>query len=145
MFVANELQSSVSVFAWDANTGQLTLRQTVPTLPADQRAVTSYASELQVHPSGRFLYAANRGDDSISVFQWERGELTWLVCEPVRVQWPRHFDLDPTGRWLLAAGERSNSISVFRVDPETGRLEHTGQTISCPQPMCIVFSADGSF
>ena len=143
VFVMNELRPSVTVFAWDADTGELTALKTVPSLPSDRRSVPSYGSELQVHPTGRFVYAANRGDDSISVFRWDAQdrELTLVACERANVQWPRHFSLDPSGQWLLVAGERSDSISVFGVDPKSGLLHDTGQITACPQPMCILFSA----
>jgi len=138
-YVLNELQLAVTVFRYDAEAGTLQALQTISTLPADLREVPSSGSEIRVHPNGRFVYAANRGHDSIAVFSVDpaSGKLTFVEREAIRGSWPRNFNLDPTAKWLLAAGRNSNTISLFRIDPRTGRLIYTGKTVNCPTPICV--------
>ena len=138
-YVVNEMKITVTAFRYDATDGTLTEIQTVDSLPEKLRKVPSTAAEIYIHPSGRFLYASTRGDDSISVFQIdpESGRLTFLEKEPIRGSHPRSFNLDPTGKWLLAAGRDSNTISVFRIDPQTGMLKYNEQVVNSPAPICI--------
>ena len=93
--------------------------QTVSTLPEGFTGTKSGA-EVQVHPSGQFVYGSNRGHDSIAVFGFDAasGKLTFVERQPTQGKTPRHFALDPTGHWLLAENQDSDSIVVFRVDPE---------------------------
>jgi 6-phosphogluconolactonase len=96
-----------------------------------------------VHPSGKFVYAANRGHDTITAFRIDQksGLLSEIECEPVRGSWPRNFNLDPTGRWLLAAGRDSNNLAVFSIDVETGELTYTRTMVFSPSPICVVFGS----
>jgi 6-phosphogluconolactonase len=135
----NELDMSVTAFAWDGDSGVLEPVETATALPAELREVPNKASEVAVHPSGMFLYNANRGHDSISVFRIrDDGKLERVEIEPVRGAYPRHFALDAKGRWLLAAGKDTSSVAVFRVDESTGKLTFTARVISVPQPICVV-------
>ena len=140
-YVLNELQMAVTAFAYDAEAGTLTPLQTISTLPEELQEVPSKASEIRIHPSGRFVYAANRGHDSIAVFQVDpaNGQLTFVEREAIRGSWPRNFNLDPSGKWLLAAGRDSNTLAVFRIDPATGGLVFSGKSVSCPTPICVEF------
>jgi 6-phosphogluconolactonase len=96
---------------------------------------------LEVHPNGRFLYASNRGHDSIAVFAIDpnANRLTLVEHVPTGGKIPRNFAIDPTGAYLLAANQNTNNIVVFRIDQKTGRLTSTGETIEIPSPVCIVF------
>ncbi len=140
-YVLNELQLSVTAFRYDAEAGTLDAMQTISTLPESLQEIPSSASEIRIHPSGQFVYAANRGHDSIAAFRIDptTGELTFIEREPIRGSWPRNFNLDPTGKWLVAAGRNSNTLAVFRIDPETGGLIFTGKSVSCPTPICVEF------
>ncbi|TWU24641.1 lactonase family protein [Bythopirellula polymerisocia] len=140
-YVANEMGLSVTVFKYDSQAGALESIQTIPTLPKELRIPASNCSEIRMHPSGRFLYVANRVHDSITVFSVdpEGGKLSFIEAIPAHGEHPRNFNLDPTGKWLLAAGRDSNSISVFKIDQDNGRLEYTGQTVNSPSPICILF------
>ena len=140
-YVVNELDVSVTAFAYDAQAGSLTPIQTISALPESLREVSSTGSEIRIHPGGRFLYSANRGHDTIAAFQVDpgSGKLTFIEREPVRGSWPRNFNLDPTGTWLLAAGRNSNTIAVFQIDPQSGGLVFTGKSVNCPTPICIEF------
>lgn len=140
-YVVNELGMSITAFEYDAEAGVLDPIQTISTLPEKLREIPNTASEIRIHPSGRFVYAANRGHDSIAAFKIDpaSGKLTFIEREAIRGSWPRNFNLDPDGKWLLAAGRNSNTISVFRIDPQSGGLIYTGKTVNCPTPICIEF------
>ncbi|MEO1616289.1 MAG: lactonase family protein, partial [Planctomycetota bacterium] len=142
IYVLNELSLSITAFDYDAETGSMTARQTIPTLPEAVKAkeVFNSASEIRVHPSAKFVYSANRGNDTISVFSVDSEEMLSMVeVEPIRGAWPRNFNLDPSGRWLLAAGQVTNSISIFSVDQETGELQFTRNAVDVPQCICVEF------
>ena len=141
-FVLTELGLSVVTFHYDADAGTLEMIDETVALPEELRAGADSASEIQVHPGGRFLYAAIRGHDSIAAFEIdpETGKLSFIEHEPVRGSHPRHFNLDPSGKWLLAAGRDSNTIAVFRIDQQTGGLKYTSNTVYCPAPQCVQFS-----
>lgn len=143
-YVINELASTVTVFAYDAQRGTLSEQQTITTLPKDFTGNNTTA-EVQVHPTGRFLYGSNRGHDSIAVFAIDgsSGKLTPVEHQPTQGRTPRHFGIDPTGTYLLAANQESDSIVVFRIDPDTGRLTPTGVKIDIPSPVCVVFVPAG--
>ncbi|MBZ5495621.1 MAG: lactonase family protein [Acidobacteriia bacterium] len=141
-YVVNELRSTVTVFAYSRKEGSLTELQTASTLPKDF-AGTSTCAEIAVHPNGRFLYASNRGHDSIAVFAINRSNGTVVLQGQVPTQGktPRHFAIDPTGGWLLAANQGSNNVVVFRIDARTGQLAPTGEFVVVPSPSCIIFVA----
>jgi 6-phosphogluconolactonase len=140
-YVINELDLSVTAFQYDQNAGSLTPIQTITTLPNELRGDADSGSEIRIHPSGRFVYAANRGHDSITVFavDSDSGRLRFVEREPVRGKHPRNFNLDPSGKWLLAAGRDSNTISVLRIDNSSGALQYTGTSVRAPAPICIAF------
>lgn len=140
VFLINEMGSTLTVFAYDAKRGVLKEGQTISTLPQEFTGKSSGA-EVQVHPSGKFVYGSNRGHDSIAVFGFDpkRGQLTCLQHQSTEGKTPRHFAFDPTGKWLLAENQESDSVVVFRVDAKTGSLNPTGQTISVGAPVCAVF------
>ncbi|MEM9656918.1 MAG: lactonase family protein [Planctomycetota bacterium] len=141
VYVVNELQMSVTVFSWDAESGTLTPVQTISTLPDALQEVPNTSSEIRVHPNGRFVYAANRGHDSIAAFRVdeENGRLTFVEREAIRGSWPRNFNIDPSGKWLVAAGRDSATLAVFGIDQDAGNLRYTGKTVGCPSPICVEF------
>lgn len=137
-YVINELANTVTAFDYDPERGVLKNVQTISTLPAGFQG-TSYTAEVQVHPSGKFLYGSNRGHDSIAVFAIDTGtgKLTPLGHQPTQGKTPRNFGIDPTGTYLLAANQGSNNVVVFRIDGESGKLLPTGQTLDVPAPVCV--------
>jgi 6-phosphogluconolactonase len=140
VYVINELNSTVTVFSYDTKSGALHEVQTVSSLPNDFKVENSPA-EIVVHPSGKFLYASNRGHDSIAVFSIDpkKGTLTTIEHVPTKGKAPRNFEIDPDGKRLLVANQESDNIVVFRIDPKTGRLTPTGQELKIPAPVCIRF------
>ena len=139
-YVINELDSTITVFGYDAGKGTLTEIQTVPTLPADFKGQSTTA-EIAVHPSAKFLYGSNRGHDSIAVFAINpaTGKLTCIQHEPTQGKTPRNFALDPTGAFLLAANQDSDNVVVFRIDAQSGKLSPTGKSIEVGAPVCVTF------
>ncbi|HEV3163055.1 MAG TPA: lactonase family protein [Isosphaeraceae bacterium] len=140
-YVINEINSTVTVFDYDASQGSLKELQSISTLPERYPAGKSHTAEVQVHPSGKFLYGSNRGHDSIAIFaiDADSGQLRAVGYQSTEGKTPRNFGIDPTGRFLLAANQGSNTIVVFRIDPATGELQPTGQSIGVPAPVCVKF------
>jgi 6-phosphogluconolactonase len=141
-YVVNEMQSSVTVFSYGAKNGALQTLQTISTVPKDFPGHNDDA-EVQVHPSGKFLYASNRGHDSIAVFAIDghKGTLTLVQDVPTQGKTPRSFEIDPTGSLLFAANQASNNIVIFRIDAKSGKLTPTGQVLDVPSPVCVKFLA----
>jgi 6-phosphogluconolactonase len=141
VFVLSEMASTVTTFSFDSKTGTMKDLTTVSTLPKSFEGNSSTA-EIFVHPNGRFVYASNRGDDSIAAFSVDEstGRLTSIQRQSTGGKTPRNFNIDPSGNWLLAANQESGTISIFKVDPQSGKLTMTGQQINVPTPVCLVFS-----
>ena len=141
-YVINELNSTITAFAYDARGGVMTEPQTVSTLPEHFSGNNSCA-EIEVHPSGKLVFGSNRGHDSLAVFAVEEktGKLTLVEHQPTQGRTPRHFAIDPTGRWLLAENQGSDTVVVFGIDVKTGKLRATGQTVTVGSPVCAVFVA----
>lgn len=140
LYVITEMKSTVIAYSYDATTGDLHELQTVSTLPAAFNGRNS-AAEIEIHPNGRFLFASNRGDDSIAVFAVDShlGTLKLLEIDPAAGKTPRNFAVDPSGSWLLAANQDSDAIVVFHIDRKTGHLLPTGETLKVPSPVCLKF------
>jgi 6-phosphogluconolactonase len=141
-YVINEIDLTVTAFSADAAKGGLTEIQTVSSLPPGESMQKGFSTaEVQVHPSGRFLYGSNRGHNSLSVFSIDEktGRLTYVENVPTQGSTPRGFGIDPTGAFLLAGNQRSDSVVVFRIDAKAGRLTPTGQTLTMGSPVCVKF------
>jgi 6-phosphogluconolactonase len=136
--VIGELNLSITLLAFEAETGALTPLQTVPTLPEGVDAASSYCSEIQVHPSGRFVYGGNRGHESLVIYavDTDSGRLRYVGHQPTLGRTPRNFAIDPAGTFLLVGNQDSDTIVTFRVDQATGTLEHVSTT-DVPTPVCL--------
>jgi 6-phosphogluconolactonase len=136
----SEMSSTVTVFHYVAASGVLREIQSVSTLPKDFSGRNDIA-EVAVHRSGKFLYASNRGHDSIAVFAIDagKGTLTFVADVLTGGKEPRHFAIDPSGKYLLAENQFSNNVAVFKIDPTTGSLAPTGQIVDVPSPVDIAF------
>jgi 6-phosphogluconolactonase len=141
VFLINELTSTLTVCSYNAGRGELKPLQTLSTLPTDFKGENTCA-EVQVHPSGKFVYGSNRGHDSIAVFVFDprSARLGFVGCEPTQGKTPRHFALTPSGKWMVVENQGSDSVVVFAVDTTTGRLKPSGPSITVGQPVCAVFS-----
>jgi 6-phosphogluconolactonase len=137
-YVINELTSTITALAYDPERGALEPLQTVSTLPSDFKGNTTTA-EVQVHPSGKFLYGSNRGHDSIAVFTVDgaTGKLTPAGHQGEGIKTPRNFGIDPTGAFLLVANQGAGTVVAFRIDARTGALTPTGSVAEVPTPVCV--------
>ncbi len=138
----NELSSNIMEFYYEAEMKRFTQIQTISTLPEGFKGDNTGA-EIAVHPSGKFVYASNRGDDSIAVFSVndpKRGTLKLEQHIPSGGKTPRQFELDPSGHWLLAGNQGSDNIAIFSIDASTGKLTAAGVVAGVPKPTCIKFA-----
>jgi 6-phosphogluconolactonase len=140
VYLVNEMGWSLTAFSYDARRGALEELQTISTVP-EKFTGENLAAEVQVHPSGKFVYVSNRGHNSIAVFgiDDQSGRLTYVEHQSTGGKTPRHFAIDPSGNWLLAENQESNNIVVFRIDSKTGRLSATGQTVEVGSPVFVAF------
>jgi 6-phosphogluconolactonase len=141
MYVLGELQSTVTAFHMIGPDDSVpTAFQRISALPKGFSGRND-AAEIALHPSGKFLYTSNRGNDSIAVFsvQQRGGRLGLAANIPTGGKEPRHFAIDPSGKYLLAENQFSNNIVVFRIDAATGDLTPTGQVVEVPSPVDIAF------
>jgi 6-phosphogluconolactonase len=139
-YVLNELNSTITVFGYDSGNGRLTFVQTVPTVPPGA-AKNNSGAEIAIDPSGRFVYASNRGHDSLVSYEVNprNGRLNFIGYMKTGGRTPRHFAIDPSGGWLLAANQDGNSISIFRINKRTGDLDAIGEPVALNSPVCIQF------
>jgi 6-phosphogluconolactonase len=140
-YVINEMGSTVAAFSYDATSGALHPLQTISTLPNSVSGHNNNAAEIQVHPSGRFLYASNRGHDSIAVFAIDanNGTLNPIEYASTKGESPRNFEIAPGGSQLFDANEKSDNLVIFRINTRTGRLTATGRVLELSQPVCVKF------
>jgi len=144
-YVLNELNATVTAFAYDVATGQIGKElQTVSTEPAGYSGPHSTA-EIGVHPSGKFLYASNRGHNSIVGYRIDpsTGLLSVTGFATQGVNFPRNFAIDPSGKWLYVANQKGDTIVQFGINPETGELSPTGQITPSITPVAMVFRTAG--
>ena len=149
MFVLNELNCTLDVFAYDAERGTMNCVQTAATLPNDYVGVNK-AAAIDVHPTGKYVYVSNRGANLITVFAIssrailpEKGEagvvLNAVQHFPSGGDFPRHIGLTPDGRYLLSCNKKTHALCVFRVDAETGKLTDTGTQVTIPWCCSVAF------
>jgi len=140
-YLVMENDSTVFAYRWDSGRGTLKPFQRVSTLPTDY-VDHNMAAEIAILPSGEFLYASNRGHESIAIYSVNAasGTLAPVGWVPVQGKKPRFFCLGPGATHLYAANEDSHTIVVFRINPKTGKLTPTGQVVETGSPTCIVFA-----
>jgi 6-phosphogluconolactonase len=140
------MEFSNNIMAFDLDNGKLYPFQIVSALPDYYVDTISKTSEVVVHPSGQWLYVSNRGYDSITVFSIDpfSGRIAPFQWIESGGKIPRFFAIDPSGTRLFACNQYSDTIVEFEIDLHTGRLRRTGQVISTPTPVCLIFS-DGLY
>ena len=139
LYVNNEMGMSVTAFEWLGG-GKTKEIQTISTLtrpPTD----ADTTSQIEVHPTGKFLYVANRGENDITSFAIDQstGKLTLIGQTPVEGKIPRHFAIDPSGKWLIVANQGDDKVVVLKIDEKTGALSSTGNVVMLKQPMCVLY------
>ena len=144
VYLLNELDLTVTVYDYDAKAGKMTAKQTIETVPPKEweKEKARSCSEIRVHPNGKFVYAANRGHDTITAFRVDQktGKLKFIERENVRGATPRNFNLDPSGKWLLAGGQASHTLSVFSVNEESGELTYNQHVSHTPRRSACSFN-----
>ncbi|MEX2175731.1 MAG: lactonase family protein [Pirellulaceae bacterium] len=143
-FVCNEMQSSVTALAYDADSGKLTQLQTISTLPPESQELKGNSTaEIQVHPAGKFVYCSNRGHDSLAIFACDEktGKLTAAGHQKTLGKTPRNFGIDPTGQIIVACNQGTDNVAVFKIDRATGQLTQAGDLVTIGAPVCVKFLA----
>jgi 6-phosphogluconolactonase (cycloisomerase 2 family) len=140
VFLANELDSTVTTCRWDDGAGMLEPAHVVSTLPADFFG-TSTAAEIVVSPDGDHVYVSNRGQNGIAHFAFIAAEqrldrIDWTQAQGSD---PRFMTLDPTGKRLLVAAEQGDTIAAFRIAEQDGALSPHGAVLPCASPSTIAF------
>jgi 6-phosphogluconolactonase len=139
-YVLNELDSTIATFSYDAEVGKLTELQTVSTLPSYYDGPNTTA-EIAVHPSGKYVYASNRGHESVVLFEIDEddGTLTFVEEQGTGGKTPRHFGLDREAKYLTIANQATDTLLVCRIDEGNGRLKPSGVFVDAPTPVCVAF------
>ncbi len=140
VYAIAELGNEVMAFNWDGQKGALAQFQSVKTL-AEEFSGQNTAAEIAIHANGRYLYASNRGEDSIVVYAIDEktGELTLRQRVSSRGRTPRYFTFDPTHRWLVVSNQEGANVVVFSVDAQSGQLAPVGEPVPLNRPMAVVF------
>jgi 6-phosphogluconolactonase len=141
LYAIAELGNEVMAFNWDGRSGALAQFQSVKTLAADFSGQNT-AAEIAIHANGRYLYASNRGEDTLVVYAIDEktGELSFRQRISSRGRTPRYFTFDPSNKWLIVSNQESASIVVFSVNARTGELAPVGEPVSLNKPMAVVFA-----
>ena len=142
-YVMNELNSTMTAFAYDADHGALKTLQTLSTLPKGGFKGDTSCAEVVVHPSGKFVFGSNRGQNSIVTFAIDpkTGHMTYVANQGEGIKVPRGFNVDPTGTWAVVANQDSDSVVTFRIDPKTGELTPTGDKVEVGKPVDVKIMA----
>jgi 6-phosphogluconolactonase len=141
LYAIAELGNEVMAFNWDGRSGALAQFQSVKTLAADFSGQNT-AAEIAIHANGRYLYASNRGEDTLVVYAIDEktGELSFRQRISSRGRTPRYFTFDPSNKWLIVSNQEGASIVVFSVNARTGELAPVGEPVSLNKPMAVVFA-----
>ncbi len=140
VYVVNELDSTVTAYEFNVQNGALKPFQILSTL-SDRYTDNSRAAGIQIASSGRFLYASNRGEDSIAVFEIDpsTGRMTFVQTAPSGGKTPRFFTLSPDGRHLYCLNEDSDTITIMQIDATNGRLSDVMHQYACESAVCMTF------
>lgn len=136
VYVLNELNNTISQI--ENKDGNYTVLNNTSILPEDFKDF-SKAADIHISQDGKFVYASNRGHDSIAILEvLENGGLKLLANEPTRGKDPRNFQITPDEKFIVAANQNGNNLVSYKRDSETGLLTYVAQ-VSAPAPVCILF------
>lgn len=140
VYAANELSGSVAAYSYEPESGQLALLADVVVVP-EEFTTSASCSEVAVHPSGRFVLAADRGCNSIAVLELgdDGRTMRQIGLTPSGGVTPRHFAISPSGRWVLACNQNDDSVVVLQFDAATGQLTGSQKRVTAGSPMCATF------
>jgi len=134
----NELNNTLSVFQV-LKGGGLEIIQNISSLPASYKQANS-AADIHIHPSGKFIYASNRGHNSIAIFKMEdSGKLSNIDFVPVAGKTPRNFAISPYGKYLYAASQDTGNITTYKINPDNGKLKPQEPVFEVKTPVCLEF------
>ncbi|WP_423799410.1 lactonase family protein [Neobacillus sp. SAB-20_R2A] len=139
-YLMTEFSSEVIVLTYHPENGHFTEKQYISTLPEDFKE-NNQGSAIHVSSDGRFVYAGNRGHNSIAVFSvnGETGELTFIEHTSTEGDWPRDFELDPSEKFIVASNQESGNLVLFARDEDSGRLTLLQSDVKVPHPVCVKF------
>lgn len=139
-YVMTELSNEVIALAYNPENGVFTELHYISAIPADFTE-NSQGSAIHVSPDGKFVYAGNRGHNSIAVFSVteETGELTFVEHVSSAGDWPRDFEIDPSGQFIVSSNQESSNLVLYARDTETGKLSLLGSDLPVPYPVCVKF------
>lgn len=142
-FAINELNMTMTPLKYDAEKGTLTVMESASTIPEGTTGKNLSTAEVQVHPSGKFVYGSNRGHNTIAVFQFneQTGKLKLVQNQGEGIDTPRNFSVDPSGAYVLVANQATHDVIVFKVNQDSGELTPTDQRIEVGTPVCVKFLA----
>ena len=141
-FVANELDSTVSVYRTDVTIGKLEHLQTLSTRQNVSSTKENYPAELHFSPDKKYLLVSNRGDDNIAIYNLNiNTDEVLSVQDHLNIQGsgPRYFTFDPTGHFLLVANQNTNNLTCFSYDENKGTFTFISQLMNLEKPQHIVF------
>ena len=140
-YLVTEMGGTVIAYRYDKSAGTMSSFQQCSLLPKDYKGTNSSA-EVQIDPSGKFLYASDRiKSDMLAIFSIDpnSGMLTSVGFQSTLGKTPRHFRIDPTGQFLIAANQDSDNIVLFRIDRDRGTLAPVGAPIEIKKPQCVKY------
>ena len=139
-YVMTELSSEVIVLTYNPAEGSFTELQYISAVP-EEFDENNQGSAIHISSDGRFVYAGNRGHNSIAVYSVDQssGQLTFVEHTSTEGNWPRDFVLDPTEKFLVATNEKSHNLVLFSRDESTGKLTLLQSDVAVPEPVCVKF------
>jgi len=139
-YVVNEKDSTITACAYDAAVGSLSAIETQPTLPPYFDGKNT-AAELGMHPSGKWLYVSNRGNETVVLFEIDKdkGTLAYIEEQGTGGKTPRHFGIQPDAKHLTICNQHSDTLLICRIDSGNGRLKPSGVFAASPNPTCAKF------
>lgn len=135
-YCIEELSGTIATYLYEKD-GHLIAQQRIPTCKEPKEVYSS--ADIHISPDGKFLYASNRGENTIAIFSINNnnGELNLLGHQSTYGETPRNFTIDPTGKYLLVANQLSNNIVVFKINTTSGMLTKTDNELAVPNPSCL--------
>lgn len=139
VYVLNELASTVTVFDFDFASGKSKETQTISTLPEGE-SVANGCAEIVVHPTQPFVYASNRGHDSLAIFERDAatGKLAAKGHVKTGFKTPRNFAFDPSGAYCLVGSQGTGEVFVHRSEKD-GTMSLVGAPVKVGSPVCFRF------
>lgn len=137
-YLFGELSSDVIVLAYNPETGEFTEKQTISTIPAEHTGFNGGAA-IRVSSDGKFVYASNRGHDSLVIYRTkEDGTLDLVDYVPTEGETPRDFNFDPSEDFVIVGHQDSDNLTLFERNEIDGSLSLLEKDIQAPEVVCVV-------